>query len=123
MKNFNVYIIAFSLLVLASCGDDFLDSEPMTTVTDENFYKTPEDAYQALVGCYDGLQRVWADGVSLPIAAEVMSDNAFGGTGNGDGLGYQMLDEFDKNRSTADQNLFSANWNDYYKAVFRCNVL
>lgn len=115
--------MALFLLVLGACKKDFLDSEPITQVTEQNFYKTPDDAYKALVGCYDGLQTVWTSGISLPVAAEVMSDNAFGGTGNSDGFGYQMIDEFDKSRSPSDMNMFGDNWAAYYKAVYRCNVL
>jgi hypothetical protein len=122
MKNIKIYFAVVSLLAMSACSD-FLDTTPKTTLTDGNFYKTPKDAYNALVGCYDGLQRVWSEGLSLPVAAEVMSDNTFGGTGNSDGFGYQMVDEFDKNRSTADQNMYNANWIAYYAAVFRCNVL
>lgn len=109
--------------VMSSCGDNFLDTEPLSTLTESNFYKTPEDAYDALVGCYDGLQRVWSDGPSFPVASEVLSDNAFGGTGNSDGYGYQMLDEFDKARSPSDQDIFESSWAAYYEAIYRCNVL
>lgn len=114
--------MAALLLLMGSCKKSFLDTEPITTVTDENFYKTPADGYKALVGCYDGLQIIWSDGVSFPVAAEVFSDNCFGGTGNSDGFGYQMLDEFDKLRSPSDQDIFGKNWALYYKAVYRCNV-
>lgn len=108
---------------MGACTDSFLDTEPITTITDENFYRTPDDAFRALVGCYDGLQTVWAEGISFPVASEVLSDNAFGGTGASDGFGYQMIDEFDRGRSTADQNLYQGNWAAYYRAVYRCNVL
>ncbi|QNL49451.1 RagB/SusD family nutrient uptake outer membrane protein [Olivibacter sp. SDN3] len=122
MKNFIISLLSITL-ALGSCTKGFLDTEPITDLTDENFYTTPEDAYTALVGCYDGLQIIWAEGISLPVAAEVLSDNCFGGTGNADGFGYQMLDEFDRLRSPADQNIFGPNWEAYYKAVYRCNVL
>jgi starch-binding outer membrane protein, SusD/RagB family len=121
MKKITLYIIA--IVALASCKKTFLDTEDVTTATEQNFYKTPEDALKALVGCYDGLQRVWSDGIALPLAAEVMADNTFGGTGNSDGFGFQMLDEFDKFRSPSDQNMFNANWILYYKALYRCNML
>jgi len=111
------------LVALGACKEDFLDTEPKTQVTESNFYKTPDDAYKALVGCYDGLQTVWANGVSFPVASAVLSDNAFGGSGASDGFGYQMLDEFDPSRSPSDQNLFGPNWSSYYAAVYRCNVL
>ena len=123
MKTIKIYILALTLLTIGACQKDFLETEQKTSVTEENFYKSPDDAYKALVGCYDGLQRVWADGISFPVASEVMSDNCFGGTGNSDGFGYQMLDEFDKLRSPSDMNLFGANWGAYYKAIYRCNML
>jgi len=123
MKAIKIYAVALGLLSLGACKKSFLDTEPITSVTDENFYKTPKDAFTALVGCYDGLQVVWSEGVALPVAAEVMSDNTFGGTGNSDGFGYQMIDEFDKARSPSDQNLYERNWTLYYKALYRCNML
>jgi len=121
--NIKIGLTAILFLTLGACKKSFLDTEAITTVTEENFYRTPKDAFSALVGCYDGLQVVWADGVALPVAAEVLSDNTFGGTGNADGFSYQMLDEFDKTRSPSDQNLFGPNWTSYYKALYRCNML
>jgi starch-binding outer membrane protein, SusD/RagB family len=123
MKKFIKYILAASIFMSTSCGDSFLDSGPLDELTDDNFYRTPQQAFAALVGCYDGLQRVWSGGMSLPVAAEVMSDNAFGGTGNSDGFGYQMIDEFDKTRSTADLNMYNDTWVAYYRALYRVNVL
>lgn len=123
MKAIKIYAVALSLLSIGACKKSFLDTEPITSVTDENFYKTPKDAFTALVGCYDGLQVVWSEGIALPVAAEVMSDNTFGGTGSSDGFGYQMIDEFDKTRSPSDQNLYERNWALYYKALYRCNML
>lgn len=123
MKKLKIYIIALGVTAAGACTGDFLDTEPITQLTDENFYRTTDDAYRALVGAYEGLHMIWAEGVSFPVASEVMSDNAFGGTGAADGFGYQMMDEFDRNRSTADQNLFGPNWSAYYSAVYRCNSL
>src|SRR3989337_1326926 len=123
MKNIKITILAFLLLAAGACKKSFLDTEDVTTATEQNFYKTPEDAFKAFVGCYCGLQRVWSDSIALPVAAEVMADNTFGGTGNSDGLGYQMMDEFDKTRSPSDQDMFGANWVLYYKAAYRCNML
>lgn len=123
MKYIKIIAVVFSLVALGACKDSFLDSELLTSKTNENFYKTTGDAWLAVVGCYDGLQKVWQSGVSLPVASEVMSDNCFGGTGNADGFGYQMIDGFDKTISPTDISLYGQNWIDYYKAVFRCNTL
>ncbi|WP_142530487.1 RagB/SusD family nutrient uptake outer membrane protein [Pedobacter westerhofensis] len=122
MKTIKILVFMAVLLMAGACKKSFLDVQPITTVTDENFYKTPGDGFKALVGCYDGLQIIWSAGVSLPVAAEVLSDDCFGGTGNSDGFAYQMLDEFDKARSPSDQNVFGQNWALYYKAIYRCNV-
>jgi len=123
MKTIKIYTIVALLLLSGACKKNFLDVEPITTVTEQNFYKTPADGFKALVGCYDGLQLIWSDGVALPVASTVFSDDSFGGTGNSDGFAYQMLDEFDKARSPSDQNVFGKNWELYYKAIYRCNVL
>jgi hypothetical protein len=120
MKNTYLYIFCLSLLSLSSCS---LDTEPLVQQTDTNFYKTTEDAYSALVGCYDGLQvATGAAGLGVPVISEVMSDNCFGGTGNSDGYNYAAIDEFDISRSPADVDLLNANWIAYYKALYRCNV-
>ncbi len=122
MKKISIYIITLSLFALCSCND-FLETQSLNQNTVENYYKTPAQAYTALVGCYDGVQAIWSGGVSFPVASEIMSDNAFGGTGSSDGFGYQMLDEFDKSRSPSDVSLFDANWANYYKAIYRINIL
>lgn len=122
MRKLKLYIPVFALLSLAACKKDFLDTEDITIVSEQNFYKTSSDAYKALVGVYDGLQRATTSS-TFPVILEIMSDNAFGGTGNSDGFGYQMIDEFDKLRSPADQNIYADAWTQYYKAIYRANML
>jgi hypothetical protein len=120
MKNTYLYIFCLSLLSLGSCD---IETEPLTQQTDANFYKTTEDAYTALVGCYDGLQvATGAGGLGVPVITEVMSDDCFGGTGASDGYNYAMIDEFDKSRSPSDVDLLNNNWVAYYKAIYRCNI-
>ncbi|HEY1167004.1 MAG TPA: RagB/SusD family nutrient uptake outer membrane protein [Chitinophaga sp.] len=123
MKNLKLYIPLVALLAFTACKKSFLDTEDVTSATEQNFYKTPDDAYKALVGVYDGMQRLYAGGFALPVAAEVMSDDLFGGGGASDGLGLQMIDEFDKLRSPSDQALYGDNWSNYYKAIYRANML
>ncbi|HTM92248.1 MAG TPA: RagB/SusD family nutrient uptake outer membrane protein [Flavisolibacter sp.] len=122
MKKLKLYIPVIALLSLVACKKSFLDTEDVSSVSEQNFYKTPNEAYKALVGCYDGLQRLYG-GIAFPVTSEVMSDNAFGATGNADGFGYQMIDEFDKLRSPGDQNLYQDNWSAYYNAIYRVNLL
>src|SRR5436190_12111693 len=124
MKKIKLYIPIIALLCLTACKKSFLDTEDVSSTTEQNFYKTPNDVWKALVGVYDGLQRAGSSGFGLSVVStEVMSDNAFGATGNADGFGFQMMDEFDKLRSPSDQNMFSDNWNVYYKGIYRANML
>lgn len=122
MKKLYIYLLVAGLLIFGSCSD-FLDSDPRTQKTDKNFYKTKSDAEKAIVGCYDGLQQVWAEGIAFPVMSEICSDNAFGGTGNADGWAYQVLDEFDPSVAPAEKDMFNANWKAYYKALYSCNML
>ncbi|WP_421871423.1 RagB/SusD family nutrient uptake outer membrane protein [Marinoscillum sp.] len=114
--------IILMALVAISC-EDYLETEQITTITSGNYYSTLEQAETALVGCYDGLQRVWESGISFPVASTVMADMAFGGTGAADGDNYPMMDEFDKTRSPGDLNMFEPNWSAYYRTIFRVNTL
>ena len=126
MKKTKIYIIALGILsvTLFSCADSFLDVEPMTTILDENFYKTEADAEMALIGCYDGYQRTGSNGnLAFYVVSEVLSDDCFGGSGNTDGRNYQALDRFDLSQSPSDNDLFNGTWADYYAGIFRCNTL
>ncbi len=123
MKNIGKYIIVLGLIILTSCSESFLDSEPLTTITDENFYRTKKDAELAIVGCYDGVQMLDGTTNSFTVISEVLSDNTFGGTGNNDGYGFQVWDEFNIQRSAGEVDLLNPNWQSYYKAIYRTNVL
>ncbi|MBP1618872.1 MAG: RagB/SusD domain protein [Bacteroidetes bacterium] len=125
MKKFQIYsficAIAFALF---SCADGYLDTSSKTSLTEDEYYKTIDDAEMALVGCYDGYQRTVSDGgLSFYATSEVLSDNCFGGTGNSDGRNYQVLDRFDPSESSSDNDLFNTTWRSYYTAIARCNKL
>lgn len=123
MKTIISYTLVVVCVLVSGCSQDFLDSEPLTQVTEANFYKTPEDAEMALVGCYDGLQRLNSVWNAFPVTSEWLSDNTFAAMGASDGYGQQAIDEFDRARSPGDVNLFGDNWAAYYQAIFRVNML
>ncbi len=123
MKRLSIYMLALTALIFSACSESFLDSEPITSLTDANFYKTKKDAELAVVGCYDGIQVLYNNGIAFPVLSEVLSDNCFGGTGNTDGLNYRMFDQFDLQVSPGDVDALNNNWTAYYKAIYRCNVL
>ena len=111
-------------LGVASCSESFLDTSSKTESNTGTFYSTEGDAYRALIGCYDGWRQTnSAPGVGFYIASEVMSAECFGGTGIGDGRGYQAIDRFDIAQSPADLNLYETDWIRYYAGIYRCNEL
>lgn len=126
MNNYKIYIMALGLAAtgLASCTADFLDVESKVESTTGNFYQTENDAYRALIGCYDGWQcTTSAMACSFYFASEVMADECFAGTGISDSRNYQIIDRFDQTQSPSDLNLFETEWTNYYAAVYRCNEL
>lgn len=121
IKSYIILLQGIAILGFSSCSD-FLDTSSKTSLFDQNYYKSIDDAEMALVGCYDGWQLT-SGGFPFYLASEVMSDNCFGATGNGDGRGYQAIDRFDISESPADANIFVDTWENYYTGIFRCNTL
>jgi hypothetical protein len=121
MRKNKIYVIIAGLLIFSSCGEEYLNTTSHTELNETTFYKTQKDVNSALVGVYDGFQRTYTGAFSIPVATEILSDNAFGGGGNADGYGSQLLDQYDLQKSPGDTRIFEDNWKDYYKGIFRAN--
>jgi starch-binding outer membrane protein, SusD/RagB family len=117
-----LYTLCFFSVISQSCMDD-LEVDQYTSLSDFNYFSTPEEANAALVGCYDGLQRVWSNGLAMPLVAEVAADMTFGGTGAADIDNFKMFDEHNLSVAPGNISEFSNTWKDYYKGIFRCNTL
>ena len=123
---YNIWIAGALCLSLAmnSCSDSFLDVNSKTESTTGTSYKTENDAWRALIGCYDGWRQTSsAGGTGFYLGTEVMGYECFGATGNGDGRGYQAIDRFDISQSPADLNMYETDWKNYYAGIYRCNEL
>lgn len=123
----NHIILSFLALAVAAvsgtgCAEDFLGTSPLTQKTDVSYYTTPDEAQEALTGCYDGLQLMSANCMGLFLAPEMSSDECLGGSGTNDGSGYPDLNQFNDNWSY-NQNLFENDWKYTYKALNRINTL
>ncbi|MDB5270802.1 MAG: glycan metabolism protein [Hymenobacter sp.] len=62
-----------ALTLLAGC--DFLQKEPLTSITPSNFFTSPDDAESSLTAAYDALQPSGAYGQDLLTMGEMPSDN------------------------------------------------
>ncbi|TPG65939.1 RagB/SusD family nutrient uptake outer membrane protein [Hymenobacter nivis] len=95
LKTKHIGTAVLALGLLGGCTKDFLDIQPTSTVTTENFYKTSTDALQATTAAYSQLQQNGMFNYSLWAIGDVMSDNSFlGGGGAADGIEFQQLDNF-----------------------------
>lgn len=123
MKRYRILIVAAIAMITFNSCKKFLTTE-LTDAKQTNlsYYKTPSQAYTALVGCYNGLDQIY-NSDAIPSLLEVFSDNSFGGTGTFDGYGWAMVDEFDKSVSPSDVSFHSSGWKAYYQTIYRCNVL
>ena len=101
--------------LLAGCSKDFLDRPPLTSISVDNFYKTPEDLRLATAALYAG--KPWADWnytCYLPVG-EVLSGNMV--------LGYWgdavQLNNF---AVTGMNSIMNANWAAMYRIIAQCNA-
>jgi len=118
MKKYRIIIIALIAMISFNSCKKFLTTELTdATQTNTSYYKTPSQAFTALVGCYNGLDIIYNND-AVPAELEVYSDNSFGGTGTYDGYGWEMMDEFDKTVSTSDVSIHSSGWQGYYQAIY-----
>lgn len=125
-KRFNILLASCLCLGLGatSCADSFLDVESKTESSTGTFYKTENDAYRALIGCYDGWRQTSsAPSIGFYMGAETMAGECFGGTGNGDDRKYQAIDRFDGSQEPSNLNFYESDWKNYYAGVYRCNEL
>lgn len=99
---------------MSSCSKSFLETLPIDTITEEDFYKTPADAYQALVSAYSVLN--WDGYGNIMLTSEIASDDCFGGGGASDG-GWNQWD-----KSIKMNDLNSAAWTKYFTGIYRANI-
>lgn len=99
-------------MLLSACSK--LELVPISQKSVENFYKTPTDINQAVIGCYNGLRTVWVTAQSSYMLTESRSDNAFQGTAYDDGPICRWQETPDL------PTLFTA-WSTYYTDINRCN--
>lgn len=118
MKKYIKIVCLSSVLALGACSEEFITNEPYTDKVEENFYKTPKDAYQGLVAVYDVLQREGYGGFLLN--TETASDDCYGGFGTADSNVALDLDRF---QFSTDKEMNGPIWQTCYLGIYRANIL
>ncbi len=115
-KNKYLLLIIVALLAI-SCGEDFLTKKDLYRMSDESYYKTPEQIEQALAGAYAAVPQD-AGNNNPYIVADLMSDDCFGGGGSNDD-GFHSTDAFTLVNSNYYNELFSFSWS----GILRVNTI
>jgi len=105
-----------------SCGENFLDTAPVTSKTDVSYYTAPAEFTEALIGCYDGLQTLAGNAAMLYLAPEIASDECQGSAGSGDDDQFAELNDF-TDLTKIWPNYFDDNWQAAYKVLNRANTI
>jgi starch-binding outer membrane protein, SusD/RagB family len=126
MKKF-IYKSAKAILLavlFTACSDDFLDLKPLDREVTTTFYKTEEQAIQALVSVYDVLGYQETPGVSWApfiVMSDILSDDAY--AGGGDANDGQDEDELNNFNIPTTSNIVRAIWIKNYIGIYRANLL
>jgi len=117
----NIAILSAFLLFLSSCSEDFLDCQPITFVSSDQFYATEDNFTQALNGAYSSLRGIFDSGY---IMGEMRSDNTHYNYKEND-RGLQNVDKEDIDGFVDDptNRYTSTKYVACYKGISRVNVI
>jgi len=114
----NKYILSLAIilgLALSSCSD-WLEVDAEDTRTTGNFYKTPGELHQALIGIYNGLLPI--SNYSL-LLSEIRSDNTWVEPSAEKYQPYIEIASYNKNITQVD--VIDEAWKDLYAIIARAN--
>lgn len=126
MKMINLYrytLLISILTLIVGCDDEFLDKQPLDREVTSNFYRTEEQAFEALVSIYDALQYQSSPGVSwapFMIMSDILSDDSYaGGADANDG---KDEDEFNNFNIPTTSLIVHSIWLKNYTGIYRANL-
>jgi len=103
------------ILFITSCSDK-LELSPASEKNVENFYQTEDQFYQAIMGCYDGVQNAMLRQNFSYMMTESRSDNSWQQIDYDDG----QICRFSEN---SELPVLNTAWADLYEYIARCNYV
>jgi len=121
MKSIQIISLSFAILLMTSCGKDWLELEPNGTVLETNFYQTEEEIFEALVATYDVLQWGGTDGWTMKVGLlNAASDECYaGGSDASDQPNWVAFDNFTLDPFLGPQ---AGLWRKGYTGINRANL-
>lgn len=104
---------------LAACSEE-IQLSPISQKGIGDFYNTPEQIEEAVVGVYDGLQSIGQYGEFFVYLMEIRSDNSRQQSTTSSGGVFGDVELF---RIEADNNVVDVVWRDCYEGIQRCNIV
>lgn len=120
--NIKYFLLLPLVIAMTSCEKDFLDKAPIVGITEENFYRTQEDAIAAVNAAYATLQfQLSPAGHFRWFWGDIMSDDSEkGGSGDNDVNDLLQLETF---KGPTNTELLEAEWGANYEGIYRANVV
>lgn len=109
MKNLLLLVV---VLCMSSCLNDFLEVDPLTTTSTNNFWKTEADVRSALNAAYNPLKSAYKVGFIRWF--EARSDNFLGNSSGADPTQDICFNRLNTNSQ-------GTNWNNWYKMISVAN--
>jgi tetratricopeptide (TPR) repeat protein len=110
------------IILIGSCWSSckkFLESKPVSQVSEDNFYKTEADFHQALIGAYAAFGQLYQGNGYYSLLVDLRSDNTTELTAGGGGNDAKMnIDEF---KEVPDNEHLTAFWQNSYVMITRAN--
>jgi len=118
----NLLTLAILLLINTACQKDFLERSPIIGTTQDNYYRTADDAIAAVNGAYAALQfELTPAGHFRWFWGDIMSDDATkGGSGDNDVNELLRLETF---QGPVNTSLLESEWAACYEGIYRANVV
>ena len=104
--------VALTVFSMSAC-EKFLDEQPISDLSSDKFWNTPNDARLGVAGLYSRLQAVFSQGYIM--WGDARSDNlTYSGTGTA---------QINMSVNAVNSTEASANWADIYKAIAQANLV
>ncbi|UII19604.1 RagB/SusD family nutrient uptake outer membrane protein [Fulvivirga ligni] len=122
----NIYIIAFALIIIAGCKEDWLEPKPLSFYAPENTYNTPDGLRSGIVSCDANLRytEFYGDGAAI-VTELIFSDVAVEGTTDKSGPAQNMNLQIqpDAQLNNTNNNRIGRYWYEGYKGIKYANTV
>ncbi len=117
-----LFIAVLFCISWTACNKTFLEKSPIVGITEENFYRTEEDAIAGVNAAYATLQfQLSPAGHFRWFWGDIMSDDAIkGGSGDNDANDLLQLETF---KGASNTDLLESEWGANFEGIYRANVV